>query len=198
MAYRDVPTFVERLRAIETTASLALEFCILSAARSGEVLGARWSEVDRDAKVWVIPAERMKAGREHRVPLTAALVRILKVAEKLQTNAFIFPGKKPERPLSTMALEMVLRRMRIENATVHGFRSAFRDWAAEETSFPREIAETALAHVVGDSTERAYRRGDALEKRRALMEAWASFCDLKHGKKVLPFRREASQRAIEA
>jgi integrase len=117
----------------------------------------------------------MKGGREHRVPLSPRALKILKTMQGVRTSDFVFPGSKPESPLSVMALEMVLRRTGTD-ATVHGFRSAFRDWAGERTAFPREIAEAALAHLVGDETERAYRRGDALEKRRGLMDAWASFC----------------------
>jgi integrase len=156
-------------------AALALEFTILTAARSGETLGAKWSEIDKGAKVWTVPTSRMKGGREHRVPLSGRVLAILDEAEKLKTSEFIFPGQRPNRPLSGMAFEMLLRRMKIENATAHGFRSSFRGWAGETTTFPREVAEAALAHAVGDETERAYRRGDALEKRRKLMDAWASF-----------------------
>ncbi|KAA2241164.1 tyrosine-type recombinase/integrase [Salinarimonas soli] len=175
MPFREVPAFVRGLREREGVASLALEFCILTAARSGEVFGARWSEIDRKAKVWTIPAERMKGGREHRVPLTDRALEILAAVETIRTSDYVFPGQRKGRPLSTMAMEMLLRRMKIENATVHGFRSSFRDWAGESTSFPRDVAEAALAHVVGDETERAYRRSDALEKRRRLMAAWAGF-----------------------
>src|SRR6185436_5285306 len=141
-----------------------LEFAILTAARSSEVLGATWSEIDLDARIWTVPAERMKAGREHRVPLSDRTVAILQAMLPLRTSAFVFPGMKANRPLSVMALEMVLRRMKVD-ATVHGFRSAFRDWTGERTVYPREIAEAALAHLVGDEVERAYRRGDALDKR---------------------------------
>ena len=176
MPYRDVPAFVERLRAAESVSGMALEFCILAAARSGEVLGARWEEIDTEAEVWTVPAARMKSGREHRVPLTDQMLEILDAMAEVRLSDFVFPGQKQGKPLSSMAMEMLLRRMKVENATVHGFRSAFRDWAAEETSFPREVAEAALAHVVGDATERAYRRGDALEQRRRLMSAWARYC----------------------
>jgi integrase len=156
-------------------AALALEFAILTAARSGEVLGARWSEIDFEAKVWTVPAGRTKAAREHRVPLSARAMAIVERLADGRTGEFVFPGQRAGRPLSAMAMGMVLRRMKTESVTVHGFRSAFRDWCGETTSFPREIAEAALAHVAGDATERAYRRGDALEKRRNLMEAWATF-----------------------
>lgn len=175
LPYPEVPAFVVELRKREAVAALALEYTTLTAARSGETLGARWPEIDLDAKVWTVPPERMKAGREHRVPLSGRALEILKQLAEVRTSEFVFPGQKRGRPLSVMALEMVLRRMKLENVTVHGFRSSFRDWAGECTSFPREIAEAALAHTVGDQTERAYRRGDALEKRRKLMDAWASF-----------------------
>ena len=174
MPYTDVPDFIADLRRREAVAALALEFCILNASRSGEVLGAKWAEIDQKAKVWTVPPERMKGGREHRVPLSARSLQILEQVEAVRTGDFVFPGQKRGRPLSSMALEMLLRRMAVD-VTTHGFRSSFRDWAGEATSFPREIAEAALAHVVGDETERAYRRGDALEKRRKLMEAWAGF-----------------------
>jgi integrase len=177
MPYPDVPAFVATLRRRNAVAGMALEFCILNASRTGEVLGAKWSEIDREAKLWTVPAERMKAGRAHRVPLTTQALEILAEAEKIRTSEYVFPGQRRDRPLSSMAMEEMLRRMKIENATVHGFRSSFRDWAGECTSFPREIAEAALAHTVGDETERAYRRGDALEKRRKLMEAWAGFLE---------------------
>ncbi len=179
LPYAEMPAFMAELRTREALAARALEFCILTAARSGEVLGATWAEIDLDAKLWSVPAHRMKAGRDHRAPLSDAAMTILKAIAPLQPegdgSAFLFPGQRPNRPLSAMAMEMLLRRQG-KDITVHGFRSSFRDWAAEETSYPREVAEAALAHVVGDATERAYRRGDALEKRRALMEAWASYC----------------------
>jgi integrase len=192
MAYADVPAFTDALRKRDATAARALEFAILTAARSGEVLGARWPEIDADAKVWTIAAERMKAGREHRVPLCDRAVAILEEMGEAKTGEFIFPGAKPHRPLSVMALEMVLRRMKVENVTVHGFRSAFRDWAGNETAFPRELAEHALAHVIGDQAEQAYRRSDALERRRALMEAWASHCEPNAGSNVVPFAKAGS------
>jgi integrase len=186
MPYEEVATFVGELKKRQATAALALEFCILTAARSGEVLGARWSEIDLEKKVWTVPAIRMKAGREHRVPLCNRAISILKKLRDPDGGEFVFPGQKPKKPLSNMAMEMVLRRMKIENATVHGFRSSFRDWAANITSFPREVTETALAHVIGDKAEQAYRRSDALEKRRALMDAWASYCDPRRLDNVIP------------
>jgi integrase len=194
MAFDNVPDFIGRLRERQAMAAMALKFAILTAARSGEVLGARWAEFDLESKVWVIPAGRMKAGREHRVPLSCWALAILAEFVKGRTCEFVFAGQKTGKPLSGMAMEMVLRRMKVEGVTVHGFRSAFRDWCGEATSFPRELAEAALAHVAGDATEQAYRRGDALEKRRKLMEAWANFCEPKAGSIVLSMTRpQASQ-----
>jgi len=189
MAFDDVPEFIGKLHGREATAALALEFLILTAARSGEVLGARWAEFDLEAKVWVIPAARMKAGCEHRVPLSSRALAIVEAAAKDRTGEFVFAGQKAGKPLSGMAMEMVLRRMKVDGVTVHGFRSTFRDWCGETTSFPREIAEAALAHVAGDATERAYRRGDALEKRRGLMDAWVSFCEPKESANVITIAR---------
>ena len=175
LPYEDLPDFMASLRASEDSAARALEFLILTAARSGEVRGMRWSEIDADLCIWTIPAPRMKAGRQHRVPLSSAARRILEELPRGKPDDLVFPGRARAHPLSDMALSMLLRRLKIP-ATVHGFRSTFRDWAGELTQFPREIAEAALAHVVGDETERAYRRGDALDKRRSLMEAWATYC----------------------
>jgi integrase len=177
MDYADVPGFIAELRMRDATAALCLEFTILTACRSGEALNSLWSEIDLDRKLWTIPAKRMKATREHRVPLSDRALAILENLAKAKTGEFVFGGQKAGKPLSAMAMEMVLRRMKVEGVTVHGFRSAFRDWAGNETHFPRELAEAALAHVIGDKAEQAYRRGDALEKRRALMEAWANYCE---------------------
>ena len=176
MPYARVPAFLAEVRKRDAVAALAIEFTVLTAARTGEVLGAVWDEVDLDEKVWAIPAARMKAGRQHRVPLSPAAIAILKKMKKIATGNYVFPGRKPGRPLSNMSMEMILRRMNVEDATMHGFRSSFRDWVGNETDFQRELAEAALAHVVGDAVEQAYRRGDALEKRRAMMDAWAKFC----------------------
>ena len=188
MPWRDVPAFVGRLRARETVAGLALEFVILTAARSGEALGARWEEIDLNAKVWTIPAARKKAAREQRVPLSPRVLKILALLEKTHVEDFVFQGSRPDKPLSGMAMQMVLRRMKVTGVTVHGFRSSFRDWVGEATNFPREVAEAALAHTVGDKVERAYRRSDALEKRRKLMEAWAQFCEPRTNANVVPMR----------
>jgi integrase len=173
MPYKDLPDFVSALREKESLSALALEWCILTATRSGETLNASWREIDRELRVWTIPAERMKAGKEHRVPLTKRMLEILeKLALLRRDDDHLFPGNKKDRSLSGNAMPKQMQRMGQGEFTVHGFRSSFRDWAAEETGFPREIAEAALAHAVGDLTERAYRRGDALERRRELMEAW--------------------------
>lgn len=178
MAYADVPAFIEQLRRRDAVSARALEFSILTAARSGEVLGARWSEIDLGARIWTVPATRMKAGRMHRVPLSDRACAVLREMGALGSSEFVFPGTKSGKPLSAMAMEMVLRRMDVA-VTVHGFRSSFRDWAGNETVFPREIAETALAHVIGDKAEQAYRRGDALERRRVMMQEWADYCEPK-------------------
>jgi integrase len=189
MPFDDVPAFIGKLREREATAALALEFAILTAARSSEVLGARWAEIDVEEKVWTIPASRMKAGREHRVPLSTKVLAMLERLCVVRSGPFVFPGQRHGNLLLPRALETVLHRMKVESATVHGFRSAFRDWCGETTSFPREIAEAALAHVAGDATERAYRRGDALQKRRKLMEAWAGFCEPKACSNVVPMMK---------
>lgn len=189
MPYEDVAAFIAKLREREAPSGLALELCIITAARSGEILGMRWPEIDLDKKIWTVPADRMKAGREHRVPLPTRAVAIVRQLEKLKAGEFVFPGQARNKPLSNMALEMVLRRMKIENATVHGFRSSFRDWAGNVSSFPREVTETALAHVIGDKAEQAYRRSDALEKRRKLMETWAAYCEAKRPGNVVQIRK---------
>jgi integrase len=176
MPFDEVPVFVAALRGRKGVAARALEFLILTAARSGEVLGTRWDEIDLDARLWTLPATRMKAAREHRVPLSTRAVEILREMEQNRFSEFVFPGVKSGRSLSVRAFPLLLQRMKVD-VTVHGFRSAFRDWAGERTSFPREVAEAALAHLVGDAVERAYRRGDALEKRRQLMNAWAGFLE---------------------
>jgi len=176
LPYADMPAFMAGLRKQEGTAALALRFCILTAARTGEVTGARWPEIVDN--LWIIPASRIKAGREHRVPLSPAAMAILTEMQPLAAggDAHVFPGGKPKAGLSNAAMSAVLDRMGRDGITVHGFRSTFRDWAAECTSFPNEVVEMALAHVVKDRTEAAYRRGDLLEKRAKLMQAWAAYC----------------------
>ena len=189
MSYADVPRFMVDLQSRQATAALALEFAILTAARSGEVLGARWVEFDLERAVWIIPAARMKASREHRVPLSRRALKIVKAMHEAGEGDFVFPGQKAAMPLSVMALGMVLRRMSIKDATVHGFRSAFRDWAAECTNFTNEVCEAALAHVIENKAEAAYRRGDLFDKRRKLMDAWAIYCTAPKAGKVVAFRR---------
>ena len=191
MPYDEVAGFVADLRGREALAALALELCILTAARSGEILGMRWDEIDLDKKIWTVPAHRMKAGREHRVPLSQRATTILLRLTEQRSRDFVFPGQRRDKPLSSVSMETMLRRMKIENATVHGFRSSFRDWAGNETGYPRELIETALAHVIGDKAEQAYRRSDALEKRRLLMEAWASYCAADSVQKVVQLRGKA-------
>jgi len=177
LAYGEVPALVARLQGQPSMAALALEWVILTASRTTESLHARLPEIDRDAKVWTIPPARMKAGREHRVPITDRMLQIIDAtaeAREAMGTDLLFPGAKADRPMSGMAMLMLLRRLKVD-ATTHGFRSAFRDWCYETTDFAGEIAEAALAHIVGDATERAYRRGDALERRRRLMEAWEAY-----------------------
>jgi integrase len=177
MPYVDVPAFVEELRGEEDDAipDLAFEFLILTAARTGEVLEAKWEEIDLEQAAWTIPAGRMKAGREHRVPLPPRCIEVLQKAKLLAAGSdFVFPGRSGKKPMSNMVLLMTMRRLK-STYTVHGFRSAFRDWASERTNFPNEICEAALAHIVKDKTEAAYRRGDLFDKRRDLMATWAGF-----------------------
>jgi integrase len=191
MGHDKVPAFVGDLQSREGTAAPALEFTILKAARMGEVLGARWDEFDLERAVWTVPAHRMKGGREHRVPLSARAIAIVKSLRHADGGEFVFAGHKPGKPLSGEALRMVLRRMKVHGVTVHGFRSAFRDWAAECTGFSNEVCEAALAHVIENKTEAAYRRSDLFEKRRKLMEAWASYCATPKTGKVVAFKPTA-------
>jgi integrase len=169
----DMPSFIEALHQRIGTAAGALEFVILTAARSGEVRGATWDEIDLDAGIWTIPSSRMKAKREHRVPLSVAAVKLVKALPRIKDVELVFPGSKG-KPLSDMSLTAVMRRMEVE-AVPHGFRSTFRDWAGDRTHFPRDLAELALAHAIESKTEQAYRRGDALERRRVMMNAWSEF-----------------------
>ena len=176
LPYRELPAFMVGLHGQEGIAARALEFLILTAARTGEVIGARWGEFNLDENLWIIPAARMKADREHRVPLSAPATAVIRELMKPGVGQFVFPGQTLTRPLSNMAMLKVLERMDRAQLTVHGFRSTFRDWAAEQTNAPSEVAEMALAHTVADKVEAAYRRGDLFEKRRELMEAWARYC----------------------
>lgn len=184
LPYTKVGAFIEQLRAQEGTAARALEFAILTAARTGEVIGAQAREFELDTAIWTIPAGRMKASREHRVPLSARALAIVRGQVKLEGDSerrgsgedYLFPGLKPGAPLSNMAMLALLKRMGRTNLTVHGFRSTFRDWGAEQTAYPNEVLEMALAHAVGDKVEAAYRRGDLFEKRRRLAADWEKWC----------------------
>ena len=178
MPYEEVPAFLTQLRARKAVAALALEFVILTAVRTGEAISASWSEVDLDKSIWSIPASRMKAGKEHRVPLSPRAVAILESLQPIG-SPYLFPSARGGK-LSGMAMAMLLRRMSVD-VTVHGFRSSFRDWVAECTSVSHEVAEMALAHTIGSAVERAYRRGDLFDKRRQLMADWAAYCS---GEKV--------------
>ena len=179
-----------RLRSQEGAGATALKLTILTAARTGEIVGARWKEIDFDKAVWTVPGTRMKTGREHRVPLSKAALSLLKSQRELAGRSeFVFPGSTRAKSISNMAMLQLLRRIGRDDLTVHGFRSTFRDWAAECTAYPNEVAEAALAHVVGDKVEAAYRRGDLFEKRRKLMDAWALNCSASAGRsKVIPIR----------
>lgn len=195
LPFNEMPPFMTELRARDGLGARALEFLILCAARSGEVREAVWREIDLENLVWTVPAARMKAGREHRVPLGNRALAILDAMKPVAAgdDLLVFPGSKRGKPLSDMSLTAVLRRMERGDLTAHGFRSSFRDWCGEATNFPREVAEAALAHVIGDKAEQAYRRGDALEKRRALMEAWAAWCEPSDGSNIVPLRGRKAQ-----
>ncbi len=176
LPYEKIPGFMQSLRAQDSIAAHALEFCILTSGRTVEVIGARREEFDLEKAIWVVPASRMKAGREHRVPLSPRAVKIVK-AQLALGDTYVFPGARTGRGLSNMAMLKFLKRIGYSDLTVHGFRSAFRDWAAEQTAYPREVCEMALAHTIGDETEAAYRRGDLLKKRHLLMDAWAKYAE---------------------
>ena len=191
LPYAEVSSFWPRLQIQDGLGARALEFAILTACRSGEVLGARWDEIDLEARTWIVPAERMKAEAEHRVPLSEPAVTLLRKLATIRQSAFVFAGQNSDRPLSNMAMTMVLRRMKA-GVTAHGFRSTFRTWGAECTGYPHEVLEAALAHTMGDKVVQAYQRGDLFEKRRRLMTDWGEFCNTKpaeSGASVLPMRR---------
>jgi integrase len=192
MPYAEVPAFMASLRAEVGLAPDALEFTILTAARTDETLRAQWSEIDFDKALWTVPGDRMKKGREHRVPLSKPVLAILRERHAATGGqGFIFPGMRPKKPLSNMAMAKVLERMKRDDVTVHGFRSSFRDWVAESTNYPGAVAEAALAHILGDKTEAAYQRGDLFEKRRKLMDAWARYCTTPaKAADVIPIRRK--------
>ena len=178
LPWKEIAPFMALLTAKPGTAALALQFVILTACRTGEAIAAQWCEFDLTAAIWTVPAERMKAGREHRVPLSARVLAILAEMEPLRVEPtdYVFPGTGKAKHLSNMALSELLRRMERSDITVHGFRSTFRDWVSESTDYSREVAEKALAHSLSDKTEAAYRRGDLLPKRVPLMAEWATFC----------------------
>lgn len=179
-AYRDIPTIMANLRSSDAVSARAVEFTALTASRSGEVRGAVWSEIHFKEALWVVPAERMKSGREHRIPLTGRMLAILEARKQTATDDLIFEGGKEGVAISDTAMVKSLRAASADKTvTLHGLRSSFRDWAGDTTSHPREVAEAALAHAVGDAVEQAYRRGDALAKRRSLMEDWTFYCESK-------------------
>ncbi|NDB70206.1 MAG: integrase, partial [Methylocystaceae bacterium] len=188
LPYSDIPGFMRELRSRPSTSALALEFTILTAGRTNEILGARWSEFDLDDKIWTIPAERMKMAKVHRVPLSDRCVEIVRMLRPNNSDGFIFTGPSNKKQLSNMAMLMLLRSFE-QKITVHGFRSSFRDWAGNETNHSREVVEEALAHQIGDEVERAYRRSDAIEKRRMLMNDWTAFCLQMPAENVIPFSR---------
>jgi integrase len=191
LPYADIGAFLVKLRERDALAAKALEFTVLTAARTGEVIGARWDELNLAEKVWTIPAGRMKGGRAHRVPLAGRALEILAELQREEDNDFVFIGPAARGGLSNMAMAAVLKRMGHAGITVHGFRSTFRDWAAERTSFPNHVVEMALGHVIGDKVEAAYRRGDLFEKRRKLAAAWADYCSRPAGNggaAVVPIR----------
>ncbi len=189
LPYEDIATFTKLLREREGVSARGLEFLILTAARPEEVTNARWDEVTLDKAEWTIPGERMKSGVVHRVPLSDAAVVVLRDMETLRTCDFVFPGQRDGRSLWTDALRRLLERMGHAGLTSHGFRSTFRDWAAERTAFPGEVAEAALAHTVGDKVEAAYRRGDLFDKGRKIMDTWAEYCAEGPKSGVVEFRR---------
>jgi integrase len=186
LPHAELPDFLAKLRNKDGIAPRALEFAILTAARTGEIISARWSEINLKDRLWTISPDRMKAGKEHRVPLSPRAREILEAIKpsKVDGEAFVFTGSKAEKPLSNMVFLMLLRRMNRGDLTMHGFRSTFRDWCAERTSFPNEVCEMALAHTVGSKVEAAYRRGDLFEKRRQLMAHWSDYCATNPATKV--------------
>jgi integrase len=192
VAIDDTASVYARLRASSGMAALAVRFVILTAARAGEVTGARWSEVDTQAGVWTVPADRIKAAREHRVPLSGEALEIVKALRETASGEFVFPGWVTGKPLSLTSLSKALDTAGGEGKTVHGFRSTFRDWASERTNYPRDVAEMALAHAIGDKVEAAYRRGDLFTKRAAMMQEWATFVKTERAPaEIVPLRNVA-------
>lgn len=187
LPYCEVGAFMAELRSLADMSARVLEFQILTVARSGEVVAARWDEIDLAERVWTIPAERMKAGRAHRVPLNDTAIGVLAQQAALWENEFVFPGRRPGQPINIDASMRPIEKLGLK-ITAHGFRSTFSDWAAERTAYPREVVEMALAHTIGNKVEAAYRRGDLFEKRRKLMDAWASFCETARVGQVVSLR----------
>jgi integrase len=190
LPYTEIGAFMARLRQETSIAAKSLEFIVLTAVRLGEALGATWDEIDLHNRVWIVPASRMKAGREHRVPLSAAAIAVLKEMATIRRSDYVFPGVRQGRPTGKIPAWRLAKKVAgNDKVTVHGFRSSFRDWASERTSFPREVAEMALAHAIPNAVEAAYRRGDLFEKRRRLMDSWADYCAKPAATgKVLPIR----------
>jgi integrase len=192
MAYGEVPAFLAKLRQETSVPAKGLEFVILTAARLGEALGATWDEIDLDNRVWTVPASRMKAGKEHKVPLSAAAIAVLQELHAIRQSDYVFPGAYPGKAIGKNMPLRLLNEITGTSATVHGFRSSFRDWAAERTNFPEYVVEKALAHTVPSAVERAYQRGDLFEKRRRLMDSWADYCSKPAANgKVLTIRKSA-------
>jgi integrase len=189
LPYSEIGAFMAALRERSDVTAAALQFVILTATRTSEARAATWDEIDFKAKTWTIPPERMKGRKEHRVPLSAAALELLKQLHQSRIGDFVFAGKKPGQPLSDKAMTMLLWRLGRRDITTHGFRSTFRDWAAERTSYPNHVAEMALAHAVPSAVEAAYRRGDLFDKRRKLMEAWGDYCSIAGSGDVVAMRR---------
>ena len=185
LPWSELPAFMTKLKKMDKVTFKAMQMTILSACRTSEVLGAMWNEIDLEARVWTVPAERMKMRKEHRVPLADALLKLLEQLPRVDDNPHLFPGMKTGKPLSNMAMLMGLRHIKRDDLTMHGFRSTFRDWAGECTPHPRDVCEQALAHSLGNAVEAAYRRGDLFEKRRALMDDWAHYVTTAPTEKVI-------------
>lgn len=191
LPYSEIGTFMAELSQRDAISARGLEFLILTAARTGEVIGATWDEINFSGGVWTVPAERMKSDKEHRVPLSPKALEVAEGMKGVRQSNYIFPGNRAKSPLSNMAFLQLLKRMDRGDLTAHGFRSTFRDWAAEYTNYPNEVAEMALAHAVGDKVEAAYRRGDLFDKRCKMMDAWADYCGRVHeavAGKVVPIK----------
>ena len=193
LPYEDMGTFMKALREKKTVSARSLEFTILTAARTEEVIAATWFEMDIDKGVWTRPWDRMKGKKEHRIPLSAEALAILEEMKAVSTSDYVFPGREPKRPQSNMTMLQLAKRLWSKNLTVHGFRSTFRDWTAERTGYAREVAEMALAHTIENKVEAAYRRGDLFEKRRRMMRDWADYCSMSAGGGVVPLQNNGTK-----